>query len=152
MLRPLNRSVMFFVWGLLALHAAPNANADARQDATEIVTASGVSAGFFVHLGASDGELTAALRQNDSIQVHGLLTDTHALSVCRQKVFASGDYGNITFDLVTDRQLPYVDNLVNLLVADDLGEIPMEEVMRVLVPHGVAMVKQNGTWTKTVKP
>ena len=50
-------------------------------------------------------------------------------------------------------ELPYVDNLVNLLVTEDLGDVPMDEVLRVLVPNGVAMIKDgNGQWNKTVKP
>ena len=36
--------------------------------------------------------------------------------------------------------LPYVDNFVNLIVADDLGGVTMDEVQRVLVPHGVAII------------
>ena len=38
--------------------------------------------------------------------------------------------------------LPYVDNLVNLVVAENLGKVAMAEVMRVLCPGGVAYVKQ----------
>ncbi|MFO8014716.1 MAG: PQQ-binding-like beta-propeller repeat protein, partial [Phycisphaerae bacterium] len=50
------------------------------------------------------------------------------------------------------RRLPYAGNLVNLLVADDLGDVPMDEVRRVLVPGGVAYVRDGGGWTKTVNP
>ncbi|MFW6162496.1 MAG: PQQ-binding-like beta-propeller repeat protein, partial [Planctomycetota bacterium] len=44
--------------------------------------------------------------------------------------------------------LPYVDNSVNLVVAEDLAGLPMAEVMRVLAPRGVAMVGGK----RTVKP
>ena len=40
------------------------------------------------------------------------------------------------------KYLPYVDNLVNLVVAEDPA--PMPEVMRVLCPGGVAYVKAHG--------
>ena len=46
----------------------------------------------------------------------------------------------------------FIDNLVNLVVAEDLGEVSPDEVMRVLAPLGVAYVKQGERWTKTVKP
>ncbi len=46
------------------------------------------------------------------------------------------------------KHLPYVDNLVNLLVADKLAGVPMDEVMRVLAPGGVALIGGR----KTVKP
>ena len=45
-----------------------------------------------------------------------------------------------------------IDNLVNLVVSEDLGPVPMSEVMRVLAQSGVAYVKTGDTWTKTVKP
>ncbi len=61
-------------------------------------------------------------------------------------------YGDIAFDKIDGNQLPYVDNLVNLLVVDELGDVPMDEVLRVLVPNGVAMIKESGQWKKTVKP
>ena len=50
------------------------------------------------------------------------------------------------------RHLPYVDNLVNVLIAEDLGKVAASEVMRVLCPGGVAYVKEKGTWSKKVKP
>ena len=58
--------VNFVGWTAVAM-------ADAQSEADAILQASGVSAGFFVHLGAGDGELTEALRQNDATQVHGLV-------------------------------------------------------------------------------
>ncbi len=126
--------------------------ADARSDAAAIVEESGIAAGFTVHLGAGDGELTAALRRNDATQVHGLLRDGADVAKCRDKVRQAGIYGDVSFDRMTGNELPYVDNLVNLLVSEDLGDVPMAEVIRVLVPNGVAMVKAGGKWTKTVKP
>jgi len=50
------------------------------------------------------------------------------------------------------KRLPYVDNLVRLLVAEDLGKFPMNKVMRVVAPLGAAYIKQGGQCTKTVQP
>ena len=44
--------------------------------------------------------------------------------------------------------LPYVDGLVTLVVADDLGRLPMQEVLRVLAPGGAALIDSE----KIVKP
>ena len=56
-------------------------------------------------------------------------------------------------DRLTSSRLPYIDNSVNLIVADHLGEIPQAEVLRVLVPNGVVCAKSSGAWTKsTTKP
>ena len=42
------------------------------QTAKEILDATGVKGGVIVHIGCGGGELTAALRANDSYIVHGL--------------------------------------------------------------------------------
>ena len=66
----------------------------------------------------------------------------------REHIRSMGLYGKVSVDTFDGRRLPYVDNLVNLLVAEDLGEVSMEEVMRVLAPLGVAWVGGE----KIVKP
>ncbi|UCE47216.1 MAG: PQQ-binding-like beta-propeller repeat protein, partial [Phycisphaerales bacterium] len=61
-------------------------------------------------------------------------------------------YGRISVEQWTNKNLPYVDNLVNLVVSEDLGDISMAEVLRVLCPNGVAYIQTNGTWAATIKP
>jgi outer membrane protein assembly factor BamB len=48
--------------------------------------------------------------------------------------------------------LPYRDNMVNLVVAEEPGAVAAEEIMRVLAPLGTAYVKRNGGAITTVKP
>ncbi|MDP6634842.1 MAG: PQQ-binding-like beta-propeller repeat protein, partial [Phycisphaerae bacterium] len=48
--------------------------------------------------------------------------------------------------------LTYSDNLVNLIVSDDLGVIPVAEAMRVIRPGGVMKIRQGDKWTTRVKP
>ncbi|MEZ6130717.1 MAG: PQQ-binding-like beta-propeller repeat protein [Planctomycetaceae bacterium] len=127
--------------------------ADVVSDAKHILDASGISAGFFVHLGAGDGLLTAALKQRGPVHVHGLEQDAAKVAAARTRMLEAGIYGDVSVVHFSGSQLPYVDNLVNLLVTEDLGDVAMDEVLRVLVPNGVAMIKQdNGEWQKTVKP
>lgn len=146
-------STKFLSLVLFALLLSPTlVRADAQGDAQSILNQSGVFAGFVVHVGAGDGQLTQALRQNDTTQVHGLIRDPSTLAEVRESARAAKVYGDVAFDQFSGDQLPYVDNLVNLLVSEDLGDISQEEVMRVLVPNGVAMIKTNGQWEKTVKP
>jgi hypothetical protein len=66
----------------------------------------------------------------------------------RRHVQSQGLYGSVSVDAFDGRRLPYVDHLVNLLVAEDLGEVPMDEVLRVLAPYGVVMIGGE----KIVKP
>ena len=50
----------------LVLSATARADDDAKQQAQQILSATGVQGGLVVHLGADDGKLTAALRASDS--------------------------------------------------------------------------------------
>ncbi len=127
--------------------------ADSNQDATEILKQTGVTGGFIVHLGISSGELTAALKHGDGIQVQGLDRDTEVVLRARERIRALGIYGDVAVEQLEGTQLPYIDNLVNLIVIENQSGISDEEVLRVLVPNGVAYRKDmNGTWSKTVKP
>jgi SAM-dependent methyltransferase len=141
---------------VLTANASSVNAADPVAEARQIISESGQSGGFFVHLGCGSGELTSALRQNDATQVQGLSRDPVEVQAARDRLIRSSTpapvYGDVAFDVHDGTELPYVDNLVNLLVAEDLGDVSMDEVLRVLTPNGVALVKENGAWKKTIKP
>jgi outer membrane protein assembly factor BamB len=101
-----------------------------------------------VHLGCGDGKLTAALRANASYLVHGLDASATNIREARDYISSRGLYGGVSVEQWSGKTLPYNDNVVNLLVAEDLGDVSMEEVMRVLCPNGVAYIKGE----KTTKP
>jgi len=124
----------------------------AEPSAEDILNASGIKGGLVVQLGCGDGKLTTALRADDSFVVQGLDTDPANVEKARAHIQSLHLGGKVSVEVFDGRQLPYVDNLVNLVVAEDLGKVAMSEVMRVLCPGGVAYVKQEGTWSKTVKP
>ena len=129
------------------------ADAAHAASAREILDATGVKGGLVVHLGCRSGELTVALAASNSYVVHGLDVNAANIAIARQRIPLPGfGVGTVSFDRLTGTDLPYVDNLVNLLVADTLDGVSMDEVRRVLCPNGVAYVKSGGTWTKTVKP
>ncbi len=135
---------------LLALLACSSARAE--QPAEEILKASGIEGGLIVLLGCGDGKLTTALSAGDAFIVQGLDTDPTNVENTRARIHSMRLAGKVSADLFDGRRLPYVDSLVNLIVAEDLGEVARSEVMRVLCPGGVAYVKENGTWAKMVKP
>ncbi|HUV66784.1 MAG TPA: PQQ-binding-like beta-propeller repeat protein [Sedimentisphaerales bacterium] len=123
-----------------------------RQSASQILAATGIKGGLVVHLGCGDGKLTAALLAGDNYTVQGLDPDVKNVETARKHIQSLGLYGSVSVSRSTSNHLPYVDNLVTLLVSESPGEIPMDEIMRVLAPLGVAYVKQDGQWAKTVKP
>ena len=132
--------------------AGGEAPADVKVAAREILDTTGVRGGLVVHLGCGHGKLTAALRASERHVVHGLDTDPAKVERARRHVASLGLYGPVSIARLTGSRLPYADNLVNLLVAEAAGLVPMAEVMRVLCPKGVAYVRAGGRWVKTVKP
>ncbi len=121
------------------------ASASCEQTAKQILDRAGINGGLVVHLRCGDGKLTAALHADESYIVQGLDADVTA---ARQTIRSLGLYGKVSAQPWTGSRLPYVDNLVNLIVAEDLGRLPTEEVLRVLAPNGVALIGGE----KTVKP
>lgn len=118
----------------------------------DILARTGVKGGLLVHLGCGDGRLTAALRANDSYTVHGLDKNGENIAKARKHIKSLRLYGNVSVEQWAEKHLPYRDNLVNLVVCEDIGNVSMKEVMRVLCPKGVAYIKSGGKWKKTVKP
>ncbi|UCD27788.1 MAG: PQQ-binding-like beta-propeller repeat protein, partial [Planctomycetota bacterium] len=102
--------------------------------------------------GCGDGTLTAALCVNDSYLVHGLDANPGDVERAREHIRSLGIYGKVSTEHWSGKRLPYIDNLVNLFVSQDPGEILMDEVLRVLAPNGVAYIKRGDTWVRTTKP
>lgn len=130
----------------LPLVAAP------ADDASAILRDTGIHGGFVVHVGCGDGSLTAALRAGDSYQVHGLDTSAERVAQARAALLKQGVYGDVSVDRFDGKALPYIDNSVNLVVAEALGQVTVAEIERVLCPRGVGYYKQGGAWKKLVKP
>jgi len=120
--------------------------------AREILRVTGVKGGLIVHLGCGDGKLTAALWANQSYVVHGLDTNPQNVARARKHIRSLSLYGPVSAEQWNGTSLPYTDNLINLLVSERPLSVPTAEVMRVLCPGGVAYVKRDGKWVKTVKP
>ncbi|MHC4178118.1 MAG: outer membrane protein assembly factor BamB family protein, partial [Planctomycetota bacterium] len=140
-----------FALGPTAIGA--EADVGPKEDlAGRIYDATGVKGGLVVHLGCGDGKLTAALRAADRYLVDGLDTDAADVARTRRHVRSLGLCGSVSARRFDGRHLPYAENLVNLLVAEDLGDVAIDEVLRVLAPNGVAYVKAGEAWKKTVKP
>jgi len=131
-----------------AVPAAGTGSNPQSGQARRVLDAADVVGGLIVHLGCGDGRLTAALGAGEACLVHGLDSDAANVAKARAYLRGKGLYGRVSVDRFDGRRLPYIDNLVNLVVADELGGVPRAEVLRVLVPGGVAQVGGK----KTVKP
>ena len=122
------------------------------QPAWDMAKDSGIQGGLVVHVGSGGGPFMAELLANDSFVVHGLCSDLDKTAKARVYLKGKGLYGKASVQHWNKEYLPYADNIVNLLVAEDLGRVSTKEVMRVLAPHGVACIKSGETWKKTIKP
>jgi SAM-dependent methyltransferase len=117
----------------------------------QILDTTGIKGGLIVHLGCGDGKLTAALRAGEGYTVHGLEADPAKVAEARSHIQERDIYGPVSVEQFSGTVLPYADNLINLIVVQDTGKVPINEVMRVLAPGGVACFQRKGKWEKTVK-
>lgn len=141
-----------FIWMLCVLSPALAQTPEDKSKARQVLKATGVEGGLVVHIGCGEGKLTAALHANERYLVHGLDADPNNVRAAIDYIKSLGLYGKVSVELLRDGHLPYVDNLVNLVISENLGDVSMKEVMRVLAPGGVAYIHKDGDWIKTTKP
>lgn len=122
------------------------------REGAEWLRVSGVKGGVAVHLGCGDGARTEELAAGGSFVVQGLSTNPAEVAAARRRLTAAGRYGAVTIDRWDGRRLPYIDDFVNLIVADKPEQAAEKELMRVLAPGGVLLTRQGGTWKKSIKP
>ena len=101
---------------------------------------SDIKNGIAVHLHCGDGTDMTDLASGNQLLVHGLNTDKAEVVKARENIRSQGLYGRVSVAHFDGKTLPYADNTVNVLVTDELGEVSVGEVMRVLVPNGAMMV------------
>ena len=123
---------------------------DAR--AAAILDKCEVTGGLIVHLGCGDGRLVAALGAGQGRLVQGLARTADERDSARRLIGSENLQGRATIGLMPKDFLPYADKVVNLLISEDLGGIPMGEVMRVLAPGGKAYLKRGDAWSLQTKP
>lgn len=121
-------------------------------DAVKLIEQSGIQGGLVVHVGLSDGRLTAALKASSRYQVHGIDRDIQKVEAARSALQKMGVYGEVSVGLLTGNRLPYIENLVNLMVIEDRSGLSNDEILRALTPNGVAFIRDSDDWKKIVKP
>ena len=118
-----------------------------KDDLSSILQESGLKGGFAAHVGSEDGTTTTALRPSEAFQVQALVTDASKLDAVRKEIRKeAGTYGPIAADSWKGGRLPYIDNMVNLLLIEDGTEISQKEIQRVLTPLGKAYQKKDEKW------
>ena len=129
---------------LVILSGAPSAKAEVSN--RDFLAASGVKGGLVVCVGCDDPQLLVDLGKAGPYLVQGLDTDANRVEVARKFIRSEGLYGKVAADVFNGKNLPYVDNLVNLLVVvDSECMISDDEMDRILAPRGVGIISNAGT-------
>ena len=114
----------------------------------ELLKSSGVKGGLVVHLGCHDGTKTVGLLLNDSYIVQGLDISDEKVQQARRNILNVGCYGKVSARKFDGTNLPYVKNLVNVIIVENKFQVSKKEILRVLAPLGVAFIDGQ----KIVKP
>lgn len=141
--------IMILLAGLL--RPGPDLAAKAKT-VGEILNDTGVTGGLIVKIGCADGQPGINFRANDRCLVYAFDSDAVKVAKARQAVLEAGLCDIIWVDQLDGGRLPFAENMVNVLISENLGSVKMKEVMRVLVPNGIACIKENGKWIKKSKP
>jgi outer membrane protein assembly factor BamB len=115
---------------------------EVEDRAALVLQAAGFDAGLCLIAGETDGRLTVALARGGRFQVQGCAWEEKDVQVARQALVAAGVAERASIAWSEADGLPYIDNLVNLLVVPSWGSraIDPAELVRVLAPDGVAVV------------
>ncbi len=122
------------------------------HSAGAILRRSGVEGGLVVHVGCGDGRLLAALGANQSLLVHGLDRNRAEVRSARSYLHEKDLYGRVSVEQWDGKNLPYANNLVDLLLVEEQASVSRSELLRVLSPEGTLYVRSGDGWSKTVKP
>lgn len=120
------------------------------SSAEQLLSEAGFRGGVVVDVGCGDGRSAARLH-GEHVIVQGLDSDRTMIEAALQRAADAG--GRLSFRYWPGGVLPYVDNLVNVLIWRDRAGTPdLDEIMRVLAPHGKAYIQSEAGWEKRVKP
>ncbi|HPD13520.1 MAG TPA: PQQ-binding-like beta-propeller repeat protein [Planctomycetota bacterium] len=127
--------------------------------AKEVLQAAMLKTGLAFHIGCGRAEspgLTAALAEQGLV-VHGLALDEAAAARARKAIEAKNLAGRAMVECVAPKPLPYLNDLANLVVVEDLAAlaaagVTRDELLRVLAPGGKLCILEAGKWAATMKP
>ena len=104
------------------------------------VSAAGLTGGLIVQLGGANTSSAEALSRTGRYLVHVLDPDPAMTTAAQDRIRAHGHYGLAWAEHARDtQQLPYTENVVNLVVVNDYC-VPAKEILRVLTPGGAVVV------------
>jgi len=122
--------------------AAYGENDRFAKAAEEILTTSGVRAGYCVDLGCGDGALAYELAKRSNLKIYAVDSDPNNVAVARKQLDDAGLYGNrVTVHLADPKATSYPKFFANLVVSgrsviDGTESVPSKEIARLQRPYG----------------
>ncbi|MHC4251290.1 MAG: outer membrane protein assembly factor BamB family protein [Planctomycetota bacterium] len=105
-----------------------------------------------VHIGLGDDTFDGLHAKTHRSVVHVLESDAAKIDAARRLVRERGLSGVCTVEQWSGRQLPYADNLANVVVVEGRGGLSERELLRVVAPGGALLTKRGRSWSRRVKP
>ncbi|MCK5802770.1 MAG: PQQ-binding-like beta-propeller repeat protein [Lentisphaeria bacterium] len=128
--------LLFPVILVFVLTALVSADERALRAADAMVEAAGRSGGFCVVVEPADEGISLALAKQGVFVVQALCATPTVRDQIRAAAAAENLTGTVSARLFSGGELPYVDNLVNIIVSEK-GRISRGELLRALAPLGV---------------
>ena len=110
------------------------------QSADQILKDCQVKGGLAVVVGLDNPALLTGLAREKNLVVQGLDADPDKVAKARDMIKKKGLYGRVSASLFDGENLPYVDNLINVVVGSRMLNVESEEVARILAPRGLLYV------------
>ncbi|MFH0938694.1 MAG: PQQ-binding-like beta-propeller repeat protein [Planctomycetota bacterium] len=129
----------------MTLIAPAEEAAPEKELAKIILQGAGIKSGqvLCAHLGCGEGKLTLELAREGRFLIQGLAADQETVLKARRTLQATGLSSAATAIFCDFKELPYTENIVNLIVAEDLpallkSGLSLKEIFRVICPLGTA--------------
>jgi len=126
----------------VVLFVTPGSGAESSPvpDGQSLLQDSGIPGGICVLAGSSDANLAISLARDERFVLRALFHDQAELQHAREAIQGQGLYGRVSAERSDLKHLPYVDNLINVLIVSrtESNRLPLQELKRVLAPLGVA--------------
>ncbi len=101
-------------------------------------------------LGPADAKLPRDIAKSGAWSVHWL--SIGEVGAAREAWHADGLAGRVTGEMWYAAHLPFMDNLVSLLVVTERGGVAEAELQRVVRPGGELIERDGAGWKRSIKP
>ncbi|MHB8898553.1 MAG: outer membrane protein assembly factor BamB family protein [Thermoguttaceae bacterium] len=135
------RAEFAVVCGVMLFFMTIAGNLHGQNQTRAILAKSQFTGGVAVHVHGADASLLQSMqRECPTLLGHLLVADETEARQAREALVAAGVHGKIHVGVWQSGTLPLIDNFVNLLIVERPDAVSRDEVLRVLVPEGTAIL------------